>query len=223
MLETVTSNGSTWTYAHNNRRLPIQEKLVYNGQTFIIGWDYDANGHTSQLTYPDGTVVAYNPNALGEATQANGYATGVSYWPNGAVAGYTLTNGITHSLTQNVRGLPLVNRDAGVMQDQYGYDKNANITAITDQQEGVSSRAMGYDGLHRLTAANAPGVWGSASYGYDQLDNLRSSVVGSRNSTHNYDTANRLSTINSNGVYTGYYRAQCMRQGYDIQIRAHCQ
>ena len=29
-----------------------------------------------------------------------------------------LGNGIIHSQTQNLRGLPLVNRDAGVMQDQ---------------------------------------------------------------------------------------------------------
>jgi hypothetical protein len=51
--------------------------------------------------------------------------------------------------------------DAGVVQDLYGYDANANVVSITDQQEGLSSRSMGYDGLDRLTAAN--GIWARAA------------------------------------------------------------
>jgi RHS repeat-associated protein len=47
-------------------------------------------------------------------------------------------------------------------------------------------------------------VWGSASYAYDALDNLRVSNVGGRSSTHNYDARNRLESINTNGAYTGY-------------------
>jgi RHS repeat-associated protein len=204
--EVVTSNGTTWYYYYNKRRLLYQETLNFDGsQYWGIGRDYNANGHLSQIRYPDGGAVPYAPNALGEATQAGGYAYGVSYHPNGAVAGYTLGNGVVHSLTQNTRGLPLLNRDAGVMQDLYAFDANGNVNAITDQQEGVSTRSMGYDGLDRLTAANAPNVWGTASYGYDALDNLRTSVVGGRTSWHNYDAVNRLGSINTNGAYTSYY------------------
>jgi hypothetical protein len=96
-----------------------------------------------------------------EPTQVSGYASVVYYHPNGAIAGYTLANGIAHSTTQTARGLPSQWRDAGVVQDLYGYDANANVTGITDQQEGLSSRAMGYDGLDRLTAAN--GIWDIAA------------------------------------------------------------
>jgi len=63
---------------------------------------------------------------------------------------------------------------------------------------------MGYDGLDRLTTANAPSVWGSASYTYDQLGNIRTSSVGSRNSVHGYDVTNRLTSLTTNGVSTGY-------------------
>ncbi len=200
---TTVSNGSTWTYGYNNRRLLVSESLAY-GQTYNLARAYDANASLSQLTYPDGAIVSFNPNALGEARQASGYASAVSYHPNGTVAGYTLANGVVNTLSQNARGLPLVNRDAGVLQDQYGYDANGNIAAITDQQEGITSRVLGYDGLDRLTSASAPGVWGSASYNYDPLDNLRTSTVGSRNATLNYGTNNLLATINTNGVFTGY-------------------
>ena len=210
LLASVVSNGSTWIYGYNKRRLLTGESLYFpGGGAWGIPRSYDANGHANGMTYPDNTNIVLNPNALGEPTQVGGYATNVTYHPNGAVAGYTLGNGIAHSLTQNVRGLPYRNADAGVMQDRYDYDANANLAAITDEQEGVSSRGMAYDGLDRLTVANAPGVWGNASYGYDALDNIRTSVVGGRSSTHNYDASNKLANINTNGTYTGYvYDAQ---------------
>jgi YD repeat-containing protein len=199
----VASNGSVWTYSYNRRRLLEQEVLGYGGVNYAIGWGYDANGHRSRIRYPDGGGLDYAPNALGEASQVGGYASVVSYHPNGQVAGYTLGNGIVHTRTLNTRGLPLQNRDAGVLQDQYGYDANANVAAITDQQEGVFSRTLGYDNLDRLSSAGAPGVWGTASYAYDGLDNLRANV-GSRSSTLGYDGNNRLSSVVTNGVATGY-------------------
>jgi RHS repeat-associated protein len=201
---TVASGSATWSYGYNPRRLLTNEWLAYGGSTLNIGRFYDPHGYVRQLFYPDGTSLTYAPNALGEPTQVGSYASGVSYHPNGAVAGYTLGNGIVHTLTQNLRGLPLVNRDAGVLQDRYAYDANGNVAGITDLQEGVTTRTMGYDGLDRLTAAAAPGVWGTGLYGYDVLGNLRTSRVGSRNATHNYGANNLLANINVNGTFTGY-------------------
>lgn len=212
LLASAISNDSTWTYDYNRRRLLTREDLRFPGGgawSWTVSRQYDANGNPSAMTYPDTSSIAFSPNALGESTQISGYASGVTYHPNGAVAGYTLANGVVHSLTQNLRGLPLVNSDAGVLQDQYSYDANGNIAAIADSQEGVTTRAMAYDGLDRLTAANAPNVWGAASYGYDALDNLRTSTVGARNSAHSYDANNRLSSISTNGIDTTY--------GYDPQ------
>jgi RHS repeat-associated protein len=199
---TVVSNGSTWTYGYNTRRLLTSESLVYGG-TYNIGRAYDGNGNLSQLTYPDNAILAFAPNALGEPTQAGSYATGVSYHPNGQVASYTLANGTVHTLTQNVRGLPAVNRDAGILQDQYAYDANGNIASIADQQEGITTRGMAYDGLDRLKVANAPALWGGANYTYDALGNILTSAVGSRSSVHAYAN-NRLDTITTNGAVTAY-------------------
>ncbi len=162
-------------------------------QTFTFNWDYDANGHLNQLTYPDGVAVAYNPNALGEPTQVGSYATGISYQPTGAIGGFTYGNGIVHTQTFNTRNLPATRQDAGVMKDVYTYDANGNITGIADQQENISLRNMSYDNLDRLITTNAPNMWGSASYSYDALDNIRVSNVGSNSVTRNYEAAtNRL-------------------------------
>jgi hypothetical protein len=65
---TVVSNGSTWNYSYNNRRLLTQERLTY-GSTYTVSRGYSADGYLSQLTYPDGTVVEYSPDSLGNATR----------------------------------------------------------------------------------------------------------------------------------------------------------
>ena len=194
---------STWTYGYNKRRLLEQETLAYAGQSYPIAWRFNPNGHTSQLTYPDGAVIVYTPNALGEASTVGAHASGVSYHPNGAVAGFVYGNGLYNFLNQNTRGLPSWSRD-GVTQDSYAYDAGGNLTSTADQWENFNNRSMGYDGLDRLTSASAPLVWGNATYGYDALDNIRTSVVGSRNSTHTYDAINRLSYITTNGAYSFY-------------------
>ena len=84
--------------------------------------------------------------------------------------------------------------DAGKLSDQYAYDANANVTAITDLQEGLTSRSMSYDGLNRLKTANGS-TWGTGSYTYDVQDNLRSSTVGGRSLVHTIDGNNRLSSL----------------------------
>ena len=194
----VTSAGSTWTYGYNNRRLLTSETLAHSTGTYGFTWGIEAHGNVASLAYPGGSSVAYSPNALGEPTAVSGHASGVSYHPNGAIAGYTLGNGVVHSTTQNARGLPLVWRDAGVVQDLYAFDANGNVASITDQQEGLTHRSLGYDGLDRLTAAS--GIWGAGSFGYDGLDNLRTSTLGSRSTVATIDAANRLSVLTVNGV-----------------------
>lgn len=214
LLETTTSNGSTWTYGYNALRQIATETLSYAGQSYGINWGYNTQGHVSTLTYPNGSTVSYSPNALGEASTVSGYASSISYHPNGAVNAYQLANGIAHELTQNVRGLPWVNSDVNtagmVLKDEYSYDANGNITAIADQRsskpEGSStSRTMTYDDLDRLASTTATGIWGSASYKYDTVDNLRVANVGTRNTAINVNSGtNQLDSVTINGNTTSY-------------------
>ena len=205
LLNTVSSNGAVWTNTYNKRRLLERESLTYGGVTYNIGRGYDANGSLQQLTYPDGTAVAYNPNALGEPRQVGAYANAITYHPNGGIATFNYgntTTGIKHSTTQNERGLPLRATDTGgVRDDQYGYDASGNVTSILDLlPSNVSNRSMIYDGLDRLKTATAPNMWGTATYGYDALDNLTSTTITggitARATSHNINaTTNRLDSI----------------------------
>lgn len=208
-LKTATTNGATWTYTYNKRRLLESESLAYDGQSFQIDRLYDANAALRQLIYPDESSIDYAPNALGQPTQAGSYAISAKYFPNGAMSGFTYGNGIVHSLTQNGRQLPWQSKDGTVTDLTYTYDANANVATITDgAQSGLENRTLGYDGLNRLTSALAPSMWGTASFTYDPLDNLRVSAVGTRSCTHNLNGANQLGSLSGSNCPTTSY-------GYD--------
>ncbi|WP_426116091.1 RHS repeat domain-containing protein [Massilia sp. PWRC2] len=201
--KSVTSAGAVWTMNYNGRRQPTSASLAFEGESYTLETIYNANGHPAQLTYPSATnsignqSVTYDPDALGRPTHVGSYASNLQYHPSGAIAGFSYGNGKVRTMTQNLRGLPALAQDTGVIQDAYAYDQNGNVTGITDQIGAGTSRSMSYDGLDRLYTANAPGMWGNASYGYDVLDNLRTSTIGSRVSTYNYGARNLLDTLQS--------------------------
>lgn len=158
--DTISSGGTIWTYSYNKRRLLETESLAYGGQTYSIGRRYDAYGSLSQLIYPvDGHTVGYEPNALGEPSRVGSYATDILYHPTGAVASFKYGNGIQRTLQLNERGLPRRSTDAGVLDEQYDYDQNANVLKIEDIGQGAATRTMTYDGLNRLSTVAAPGLW----------------------------------------------------------------
>jgi hypothetical protein len=200
----VILDGSTWTYSYNKHQLLERESLAYAGKTYNIDRRYDANGSLAQLVYPiDNLTLNYQPNALGEPRRIGGYASQITYHPNGAVAGFVYGNGIRRTLQQNTRGLPFRSTDAGVLDDFYECDPNANVAKITDLLEGTGTRAMTYDDLDRLETVSAPALWGGVTYGYDALDNLTATTMSagpnSRSTLHNINVStNRLDSV-SNG------------------------
>jgi RHS repeat-associated protein len=213
---TITSNGAVWTYGYNNRRVNDSESLAYGGTTYAISRTFDANGSLSLLTYPDTSSVSYLPNALGEPSKVGSYASAITYYPNGALKTFTYGNGKTHSTNQNLRQLPSQSIDSGVLNDSYTYDGNGNVLTVADGQEAVTSRTMVYDDLSRLMSVSAPNLWGTASYGYDAIDNIVSSAVTAgatmRSASHEIDPAtNRLT-----GVVSGT-SAYNLAYGYDAQ------
>ena len=174
----------TTTYTYDERRLLTNEALtIGNAAAFTLAYGHDANGHLASTTYPDGRVVDYAPNALGQPTAAGTYATDARYYPNGAIAGFTYGNGIVHTMTESVRGFVGHSTDlyqsTSFHDDTYTYDGDDNVAAITTPGN-TEDVTMSYDGLDRLTEADSPLFEGNgkALYTYDVLGNLLSASVG---------------------------------------------
>ncbi|MES2019021.1 MAG: BPSL0067 family protein [Pseudomonadota bacterium] len=106
--------------------------------------------------------------------------------------------------------MPLQSNDAGVLNDVYSYDQDANVAGIADLQLGTNNRTMTYDGLDRLIGTSAPNLWGNATYGYDAIDNLTSSTITAgttaRSMVHNFDAlTNRLTSTSGTAGYSFSY------------------
>ena len=221
------------SYLYNRRRLPTQETWVADASnTESLGIGYNANGHLTSHVYPAGLTVTYTVNALGQPTQVSAQdvatvavANGIGYFPNGAVKGFTYGNGMVHTATQNVRGLPLRSTDCATtgtcasanrrLDLEYAYDRNGNVAGIADHSTlGKQTRAMTYDARDRLTQATST-MFGTASYGYDALDNLTTVNVGgpqARNQVYCY-SSNRLATVRTGSCGGSIVHSL----GYDVQ------
>lgn len=208
------------SYAYNRRRLSVGESLSpADGEAWAMSYGYTPNGHLASIRYPSGQVVTYAPNALGQAMEAGTYATGVSYYPNGAIKQFTYGNGIVHMMTQNTRQLPDTSRDTygdtAFLGDGYDYDHNGNVVAISDgatSRNQRGNRTMTYDGLDRLTQTVSP-MFGTATYAYDVLDNLTRVTAPGRDHHYCYDSNWQLTNVKVGGCSD----SSVIGLGYDVQ------
>lgn len=165
-----------------------------------MGYGYDGNGALSTVRYPDGDIVAYNPDALGRPTTVGNYASAITWFPDGDLKSYSLASGGTFLAQKNARNL-LSNFTFGkggvpTVSEDLGYDAVGNIGSISDLAgNGQRTKVLGYDGLNRLLSATAGNLWGTESYTYDTLNNMRSLTRADGTAIYDYDGANRLASV----------------------------
>ncbi|HET7332008.1 hypothetical protein [Dyella sp.] len=214
-LYSAVSGTSVWMASHNKLGQLTREALQVNGQNpWTIGYQHDGYGSLNVITYPDGETATYAPDAMGRATQVSGYASGVTYFPNGQVAGFNFGNGASYVAEQNARQL-LSNFSYGIgstlaLSEDYSYDADSNITKVSDIVNGQRTKTFSYDTLNRLTGATANNLYGTENYTYDPLNNLRSRLTAGTTLTFNYDAANHLANVMQDGSVTTSF-------GYDVQ------
>lgn len=195
----------SWSYGRNKLGLLTAEVLAVDGWSWTLAYGYDANGRLASVQYPDGKTVAMTSNALGQPTAAGSFASGATYYPDGVLDGFALGNGAAYSAVENTR-LLLSNFSFGTaaqiaVSEDLTYDAVGNILLIDDKVgSGQRSRSMTYDGLNRLLSSHADHLWGTETYTYDTLNNLRSLTDSNGTKTYNYNANNLLSTISNNGA-----------------------
>jgi len=204
---TAQSGLASWSYHHNHRSLLDRETLGIEGYSWALAYGFDGNASLANVTYPDGKLVSFSPDGLGRPTQAGSYAAGVSYLPDGDIEHFTYVGGAEYLEEPNTRNLPrnLTYATAGgslVYSQDLSYDENANLLSSTDlTPSGTRDKTLTYDGLNRLTRADAPQLWGTETYSYDPLNNIRTMAGDGITRTYHYDSNNLLASI-SNGSTT---------------------
>lgn len=195
-------------------------------------YTYDNEGQLTRITLPGGAFLNYHydgarrlkaiSNNTGERIDYALDAAGNPVQETIKTGSGTLVKTLTRSYDELSRLRQIIGAQG--QTTTYGYDKNGNITTITDGNSQVSTQA--HDALDRLIAHNAP-LNHQVDYSYDDQDNLVGVVdpkglattyqydgLGNRQAqtspdtgttTYTHDEAgNRISQSDANGITVNY-------------------
>lgn len=203
-LCSMTDPAGTTTYDYTQKGQVSKETRTIDSTSFVTQYSYDKNGNTTSITYPSGRIVSYGYTS-DKVTQLlnNGaaLASAITYKPFGNITGLTFGNGIqqTNSYDQQYRLTQITAQ--GIQNLGYSYDKNSNITQITDNLDTTKTKTYGYDSLDRLTTASGP--WGSLSYSYDQNGNRTTETKNSATTNYSYKpSTNQLASTTGDKNYS---------------------
>ncbi|MCK6486953.1 MAG: hypothetical protein L6R48_01205 [Planctomycetes bacterium] len=133
-----------------------REEQVIGGTTYTVGYAYSADNQPTEVTYPDGTVLArtFTPRKeLAQVAIGGGLVANRSYDDAGRLVATALGNGLTETRTyvpndHLVAGIVT----PGVAQFAYSYDAAKRKTAEDDGLDPQRNQAFSYDPAGRLTS-----------------------------------------------------------------------
>lgn len=160
----------------------VRRVQVVDGQALTLRYAYDAAGRMQSMTYPDGSLVDYSYDALGQVssvgvTPAGGTREvllhGVQTLPFGPAKTWTFGNGRRLDRSYDLNYLPKSISDArDGLNIAFGVDPVGNITSLTDGGSQGQRATLDYDGMGRLTAFKDAETGGSIErYIYDATGN----------------------------------------------------
>lgn len=176
----------------------LKDGLTTNLKNFYTGFEYDSPNRTTQLTYPDASVVQYEYNSRGLLEAIPNVIAAYNYNPSGQNALLQLSCGTITQYEYDYRlrlsRLHTVrSTDQLILQDlNYSFDAVSNITQIIDGRSSATLDAIGtelgiesneaskfnttqsflYDNIYRLTQASNTTVYGTVDYRYDRMGNM---------------------------------------------------
>lgn len=196
-------------------------RFAYDGQERLAGrsdrvrgrwlhtaYTYRPGGKLASLTYPDGQVVRYDYDSLGQVSQVSVQAPhgspvtilahSFSYHPFAGPAGFNFGNGTSY--------LQEVDQDYRPLLEQSGpwtkgaiYDPAGNLTTLLDADK--SEQDNRYDAMKRLTQSTdtSLGGYGTRAYSYDLNGNRTSLVRNGATSVYTYNPANWVTSDGQGG------------------------
>jgi RHS repeat-associated protein len=209
-LATLSSaNGGTFNFTTYDEldRLRSQQ-WTFGGVTYTTTLDYDPTGCLYSIKYPTESVVTQTCDPAGRVTSImlNGatLVSNIHYHPSGQPKDKTFGNNKATTIVYDDRARMESLTSAGVIGLSYGYDGTDNVISLDNLAVPGSSRTMpgGYDKLNRLATVQAPNLWGTADYQYNDLGNRKLKTVGTNTTSYTYDPqTNRLATATGSDTF----------------------
>ena len=140
----------------------------------LSSYQYDSANRLSRIKYPNGRIVLYTRNALGQIVQVHTQdnlnaalqtiVSNVTYEPFGPLKSVTFANGVTTAIQHDAdyRVGRITTTATPGFDYVYSYNAAGNLTNLTDQL-GSANKTYNYDALDRVTSENSP----PQNYQYD--------------------------------------------------------
>jgi RHS repeat-associated protein len=172
-----------------------------------LGYQYDAAGRISGITYPSGTQVTYTFDAAGRiaSVDASGpagsqtLASAITYRPFGPVDGMTYGNGLPYA-AQFDQAARLLNEtvSTALSRTYSGYDGNGNLLNLTEQTGSDLPEALQFSYYEDDALDLAQGPFGVRDYDYSISGNRSAYSDGQQLLEYAYFTnPSRLSLVGS--------------------------
>jgi RHS repeat-associated protein len=206
-LTGVTDPAGSTAYTWDQKGRLSLEVRTLSDVSYATGYDYDAFGRLTRITYPSGRTVNYSFDALGRIIQIDTtvggatqmvagkvtYAQSLGGAPgSGGVKSFVFGNAGSYSRMYDLDGR-ISAYTLGSLKRTLTYDANSRITAFKHNNSAYD-QSFGYDNLSRLTSWLGSGS--SQSFAYDMDGNRTSSTVGASINLYTYATgSNQLTSI----------------------------
>ncbi|MBU7022412.1 MAG: hypothetical protein HXS41_15280, partial [Theionarchaea archaeon] len=194
----------------------ISETRHISAEAYAVEYQYDIASRLTKLTYPDTMEIIYSYDDLNRITNVKRYVDGsndeiildnVQYNAESLLTqvdyGNDLRATFSHDSRDRISTIDLKNGETSLMNLDYTYDNNSNITQLTNAWRDTSdswhseTESYGYDGLDRLTSASCTS-W-SHTYSYDKIGNR----IGKDGTTYTVNSVNEVTAL-SDGTSFSY-------------------
>ncbi|MDX1455620.1 MAG: RHS repeat-associated core domain-containing protein [Gammaproteobacteria bacterium] len=207
LVALVDESGST-QYSYNPRGELVSKDTVVAATPLSVGYDHDAAGNISSISYPNGQVVFYERDSLGRVSgmsvqnldgTTQQIASDIGYQPFGPVDSLIYGNGLVETRSYDNDGRLLSIRAGTMLDRNYNWDAASNIIAINNAVDGSKSQAFAYDSLYRLVSAT--GGYGRLEWTYDSVGNRTSETDNGIYNAYGYAAdSNRLVDVDGEAI-----------------------
>jgi RHS repeat-associated protein len=177
-LQTATGHVGERTYQYNGKQLVrVTQNITAE---HVLSFDYDASGHLTAITYPDGRVVRQTSDSGGHISSINDqdgavYLSGLQYDAAGTLSNGYFGNNLTGTFTYNSGELELLRIEGSsktILSKQYVYTSDGSISSISDTLAPQNGFSYSFDGLQRVAGYSRIDGTEEHSYSYDAFGNL---------------------------------------------------
>ncbi len=182
-LSRMTDASGSTDYCYDRFGRLTRKVQTTNSKAFTLRYAYTKTGQLQSITYPDGALVDYVRNALGQISEIGVerpqqmrqvLLNQTTYAPFGPATGWTYGNGrsLIRTLNQNYQPEMIRDNAAGGLSLHYSFDAVGNLTQLNNADQTAILSRYDYDALNRLTnTKDGPTGTVIEHYDYDATGN----------------------------------------------------